>query len=55
LAYEINVDSDKILISENPKLEEQANIKREPSLHELTLLEKNKVEGTDIMTFKFSK
>src|SRR5919198_2368617 len=56
LAYEVKVDDDKILIKEKPKLEEQqASLKKELPLYELTLLEKKKVEGTDIMSFKFSK
>jgi glycine betaine catabolism B len=56
LAYEVKVDDDKILIKEKPRLEEQqASLKKELPLYELTPLEKKKVEGTDIMSFKFSK
>jgi nitrite reductase/ring-hydroxylating ferredoxin subunit len=35
--------------------EQQASVKKEVSLLELMLFEKNKVESTDIMSFKFSK
>ena len=57
VAYEVKVDNDKILIKEEPKSEgqQQASIKKESTLYELTLLEKKKVDGTDIMSFKFSK
>src|SRR5262249_14533624 len=56
LAYELKVDNDKILIKEKPQSEaQQSGIKKESNLYELTLLEKKKVEGTDIMSFKFSK
>jgi ferredoxin-NADP reductase/nitrite reductase/ring-hydroxylating ferredoxin subunit len=55
LAYEAKIDDDKIMIRKKPKLEEQqARAKKEVPLLELILFEKNKVEGTDIMSFKFS-
>jgi ferredoxin-NADP reductase/nitrite reductase/ring-hydroxylating ferredoxin subunit len=54
LAYEVKVEEDEILIREKPKSEE-AKIRKGPPLHELTLLEKKKVNGTDIMSFKFEK
>jgi len=55
LAYEVKIDGDKIMIKEKLQSEEQQlGVKREPQLHELNLLQKNKVEGTDVMTFKFS-
>jgi nitrite reductase/ring-hydroxylating ferredoxin subunit len=56
LAYEVKIDDDKLMIREKPKLEEQqASVKKEVPLLELMLFEKNKVESTDIMSFKFSK
>lgn len=55
LAYEAKIGGDKIMIRRKPKLEEQqANAKKEVPLLELILFEKNKVEGTDIISFKFS-
>lgn len=54
LAYEAKIDDDRIMIRKNPKLEEQqARTKKEVPLLELILFEKNKVEGTDIISFKF--
>jgi nitrite reductase/ring-hydroxylating ferredoxin subunit len=58
VAYEVKSDNDKILIKEKPKSEgtqQQTSIKKEFPLYELTLLEKKKVLGTDIMSLKFSK
>ena len=48
-AYEVKVDGNNILIKKQGK--------SKPSSHqiELTLLEKDKVEGTDVTSFKFSK
>ena len=55
LAYEVKIDGDRIMIKEKLQSEEQKlGVKREPQLHELNLFQKNKVEGTDVMTFKFS-
>lgn len=56
LAYEVKIDGDGIMIKEKPLSEEQQpGVKNEPpQLHELNLFQKNKVEGTDVMTFKFS-
>ena len=48
-AYEVKVDGNNILIKKQGK-------SKSSSLQiELTLLEKDKVEGTDVMSFKFSK
>ena len=56
LVYEVKIDDDKLMIREKSKLEEQqASVKKEVSLFELMLFEKNKVESTDVMSFKFSK
>ncbi len=46
-AYEVKVDGNSILIKKQGK--------SKSSQIELTLLEKDKVEGTDVMSFKFSK
>jgi ferredoxin-NADP reductase/nitrite reductase/ring-hydroxylating ferredoxin subunit len=56
-AYEVKLDNDKIMIKVKPKSEKrrQASVKKEPPLYELNLFEKEKIEGTDIMSFKFSK
>lgn len=45
-AYQIKVDGNNILIKKQGT--------NKPSQLELTLIEKDKVEGTDIMSFKFS-
>jgi ferredoxin-NADP reductase/nitrite reductase/ring-hydroxylating ferredoxin subunit len=55
LSYEVKVENDKILVKEKPKSEEQTKRIEGPPLQELTLLEKKKVEGTDMMSFKFDK
>jgi ferredoxin-NADP reductase/nitrite reductase/ring-hydroxylating ferredoxin subunit len=55
LSYEVKVENDKILVKEKPKSEEQTKRIEGPPQHELTLLEKKKVEGTDMMSFKFDK
>jgi nitrite reductase/ring-hydroxylating ferredoxin subunit len=47
-AYEVKVDGNSILIKKQGKGKTSSQI-------ELTLLEKDKVEGTDITSFKFSK
>lgn len=46
--YQIKVDGNNILIKKQGK-------SKSPNQIELTLMEKNKVEGTDVMSFKFSK
>jgi glycine betaine catabolism B len=48
-AYELNVDGNNILIKRG-----ESKSKSSPQF-ELTLLEKDKVEGTDVTSFKFSK
>jgi glycine betaine catabolism B len=48
-AYEIKVDGNSILIKT------QGKGKSPPPQIELTLLEKDKIEGTDVTSFKFSK
>src|SRR5919108_3681771 len=61
LAYDVKVEDDKIFVKEKKPSsegeEEQAEgTKRKgPPVHELSLLEKKKIEGTDMMAFKFSK
>src|SRR5215469_947303 len=52
LSYEVKVENDKILVKEKPKSEEQTKRIEGPPLHELTLLEKKKVEETDMMSFR---
>ena len=47
-AYEIKVDGNNILINTHSKGKSSPQI-------ELTLLEKDKIEGTDVTSFKFSK
>jgi glycine betaine catabolism B len=47
-AYEIKVDGNNILIKTQGK-------SKSPPQIELTLLEKDKIEGTDVTSFKFSK
>ena len=48
-AYELNVDGNNILIKRRESKSKSS------SQFELTLLEKDKVEGTDVTSFKFSK
>ncbi|MDQ3837363.1 MAG: Rieske 2Fe-2S domain-containing protein, partial [Thermoproteota archaeon] len=48
-AYEVKVDGNSILIKT------QGKDKKSPPQIELTLLEKHKIEGTDVTSFKFSK
>jgi len=47
-AYEVKVDGNSILIKTQGK-------NKSPPQIELTLLEKDKIEGTDVTSFKFSK
>src|ERR671910_3364769 len=47
-AYEVNVDGNSILIKTHSE-------GKSPPQIELTLLEKDKIEGTDVTSFKFSK
>src|SRR5215210_6437392 len=47
-AYEVKVDGNSILIKTHGK-------SKSPPQIELTLLEKDKIEGTDVTSFKFSK
>jgi glycine betaine catabolism B len=49
-AYEVKVDGNSILIKTHGK-----GKKSPPPQIELTLLEKDKIEGTDVTSFKFSK
>jgi ferredoxin-NADP reductase len=49
-AYEVKVDGNKILIKKRGESKSKSS-----SQFELTLLEKDKVEGTDVTSFKFSK
>ena len=51
----MKVENDKILVKEKPKSEEQTKRMEGSPQHELTLIEKKKVEGTDMMSFKFDK
>jgi len=65
--YEVKVENNDILIRKKSKVEAQgqpiqyetseatSREKRASSVYELTLLEKQKFEGTDIMSFKFSR
>jgi glycine betaine catabolism B len=48
-AYEVKVDGNSILIKTH------GEGKKSPPQIELTLLEKDKIEGTDVTSFKFSK
>ena len=48
-AYEVKVDGNNILIKT------QGKSKKSPPQIELTLLEKDRIEGTDVTSFKFSK
>ena len=55
LAYIVKTDGDDIMIKEKPQLEEeQPGLRKELPLQELNLFQKSKVEGTDVMSFKFS-
>jgi ferredoxin-NADP reductase/nitrite reductase/ring-hydroxylating ferredoxin subunit len=51
-AYEVKVDGNNILIKRGGESKSKS---KSSSQFELTLLEKDKVEGTDVTSFKFSK
>jgi ferredoxin-NADP reductase/nitrite reductase/ring-hydroxylating ferredoxin subunit len=51
--YEVRVEGDKILLKSKPESEEEKKTRKGLPEHELVLLEKKKVEHTDIMSFKF--
>ena len=62
--YEIKVDGNSILVKKRPtaiekeqeqQLQQQEPSSRPSSVYELSLLEKQKFEGTDAMSFRFSK
>jgi ferredoxin-NADP reductase/nitrite reductase/ring-hydroxylating ferredoxin subunit len=66
--YEVKVENNDILVRKKPKTEAQgqpmqheitseatSREKRASAVYELTLLEKQKFEGTDIMSFKFNR
>ncbi|MGC1928276.1 MAG: hypothetical protein WA667_04830 [Candidatus Nitrosopolaris sp.] len=62
--YEVKVENNDILIRKNAQgqpiqyeitSEATSRGKRASTVYELTLLEKKKLEGTDIMSFKFSR
>ena len=61
LAYDVKVEDDKIFVKEKKpssegEEEQKEGIKRKGApTHELSLLEKKKIEATDMMSFKFSK
>ena len=57
--YEVKVEDNNILVKKRiPTIEQQQQDQKQPaasSMYQLTLLEKQKFEGTDIMSFRFSK
>ena len=58
--YEIKVDGNSILAKKRPtaiekEQEQQLQLQEPPSVYELSLLEKQKFEGTDAISFRFSK
>ena len=59
--YEVTVDGNSILVkkhsatAETQQQQQQEPYSRPSSGYELVLLEKQKFEGTDVMSFKFSK
>jgi ferredoxin-NADP reductase/nitrite reductase/ring-hydroxylating ferredoxin subunit len=57
--YEVKVEGNNILVKKRiTSIEQQQQDQKQPatsSLYHLTLLEKQKFEGTDIMSFRFSK
>ena len=61
--YEIKVDGNSILVKKRPtaiekeqqQLQQQGPPSRPSSIYELSLLEKQKIEATDVMSFRFSK
>jgi nitrite reductase/ring-hydroxylating ferredoxin subunit len=58
-AYEVKVEGNNILVKKRIiTIEQEQEEQKQPaasSVYEITLLEKQKFEGTDIMSFKFSK
>ncbi len=54
-AYEVKIEGDKLLVKEKARTEAVTKIKEGPPEHELELLEKKKVQDTDMMSFKFDK
>ena len=58
-AYEVKVEGNDILVKKRIITIEQEQEEQKqpaaPSVYEITLLEKQKFEGTDIMSFKFSR
>jgi glycine betaine catabolism B len=58
--YEVKMNDNDILISKTPaqgenEVKPEVSVGRGTSAYELRLLEKKKIEGTDMMSFKFSK
>ena len=56
--YEIKVDGNSILVRKHPtteKREQQQPPSRPSSEYELSLLEKQKFEATDVVSFRFSR
>jgi ferredoxin-NADP reductase/nitrite reductase/ring-hydroxylating ferredoxin subunit len=53
--YEVKVDGTSILIRKRTQTTKQPQEQDQKPEYDLTLLEKEKVEGTDVMSFKFSK
>ena len=58
--YEIRVDGSSILVKKRPtaiekEQQQQGPPSRPSSIYELSLLEKQKFEATDVMSFRFSK
>ena len=56
--YEIKVDGNSILVRKHPtteKREQQQPPSRPYSEYELSLLEKQKFEATDVVSFRFSR
>ncbi len=59
--YEIKVDGNSILVKKRPTAgEKEQQLQQQPpsgssSVYELSLLEKQKFEATDVMSFRFSK
>ena len=56
--YEVKVEGNNILVKKRTTIEQQQQDQKQPaasSIYQLTLVEKQKFEGTDIMSFKFTK
>jgi ferredoxin-NADP reductase/nitrite reductase/ring-hydroxylating ferredoxin subunit len=53
LAYEVKLEGDKILVKNKPEAEEEKKASKSPPEHELVLLQKEKVQETDMMSLKF--